>query len=476
MFGPVMVHELRLLWRDRMFLLLSVTFAVLSLYAAVSGGSWVVRQEADITAAQTEEQERYARLVEHVKRVEAGGEEAKTWKDPRMPGAVGAFIGGRAAVLPPSPLAGLAVGQSDLNPAVYQVTTMGIESVLTREEIANPVHLLIGGFDLAFILIFLYPLLVLAFTYDLLSGERERGTLVMILSQPIGLDAVLLRKVAVRGGGVLVLALLMSGIAYRVAGGSLEPAALMYLGAWMAAAALYGSVWFALALWVNSFGKSSAENAVALFGLWVVLALIVPATLALAVQTAHPAPSWVEFEVGMRDANVALTRDSSRALARYYEDHPELVAPGKGEADDSTVKFYAVREEVERQMRPMMERFEAQRQAQQEAMRRWGILSPPVLMQEVFSDLAGTGTERHREFVTAVREYHQAWRAYFIRKVLDKSKLSSADYATIPTFVWREAPPQEVLSRVALSLMGVFGPALGLFALAAWKLRRFRIA
>lgn len=476
MYARVILHELRLLRRDRMFFLISALFVVLSLYAAISGRAWVAQQREGLEVARTEERERYTRFLDHVRSVEAGGAEATTWKDPRSPGAVSAFIGGRYAALEPGPLAGLAVGQSDLNPGVYLVTTMGLDSVLAREEIANPVHLLIGRFDLAFVYIFLYPLLVLALTYDLLSRERESGTLNMVLSQPVRLDAVMLNKVVVRGAVMMALTIILSGAAYLVGGGTLEPEPLARLAAWMMAAVIYGSFWFALALLVNALGRSSAENSVTLLGLWVVLALIVPAMMALVAQTAHPTPSWVELEVGMRDANAQVSQDASRVLARYYEDHPELVRPGEGEAEDATVRFYAVREEVERQMRPMMEQFEAQRQAQQEVLRRWGLLSPPVIMQEVFSDIAGTGLERYRRFVASVRDYHARWRAFFAPKVLEKAKLSSADYASIPEFSLREEPSEVLLSRNVRDLAGVFVPTLGLFVLAAWKLRRFRIA
>ena len=44
-----------------------------------------------------------------------------------------------------------------------------------------------GRFDLAFVLIYLYPLLILALTYNLLSAEKEQGTLALALSQPVSL-------------------------------------------------------------------------------------------------------------------------------------------------------------------------------------------------------------------------------------------------------------------------------------------------
>jgi ABC-2 type transport system permease protein len=42
------------------------------------------------------------------------------------------------------------------------------------------------------------PLLILALSYNFLSGEREAGTLQMLLSQPISLRSVVSGKIALR--------------------------------------------------------------------------------------------------------------------------------------------------------------------------------------------------------------------------------------------------------------------------------------
>lgn len=90
-------------------------------------------------------------------------------------------------LLPPGLLAPLAIGQSDLLPYYFKVSTDSRETIMASNEIENPNRLLAGRFDLALVLIFLYPLLILALTYNMLSVEQEQGTLALVLSQPVSL-------------------------------------------------------------------------------------------------------------------------------------------------------------------------------------------------------------------------------------------------------------------------------------------------
>ena len=79
-----------------------------------------------------------------------------------------------AAVLPPAPLPALGVGQSDLLPAHEMVSLWRLEKPSQgRAELENPARLLAGRFDLAFVLVWLFPLFLLAAAYDLCAGDRK---------------------------------------------------------------------------------------------------------------------------------------------------------------------------------------------------------------------------------------------------------------------------------------------------------------
>ena len=69
---------------------------------------------------------------------------------------------------------------------------------LSIYEIANPDHLLAGHFDYAFVCVFLLPLLIIGWTYAVLSGEKESGWWALLLAQSCQARALLLRRLVCR--------------------------------------------------------------------------------------------------------------------------------------------------------------------------------------------------------------------------------------------------------------------------------------
>jgi hypothetical protein len=82
------------------------------------------------------------------------------------------------AAIPPAPLELIAVGQSDVYPLHTSVRAWsGADNLFSQPQLQNPSNVIAGRFDLAFVTVYLYPLTILGFSYDLLSMERENGTL-----------------------------------------------------------------------------------------------------------------------------------------------------------------------------------------------------------------------------------------------------------------------------------------------------------
>ena len=74
------------------------------------------------------------------------------------------------------PINGLSIGQRDVNPSIQSITIRGLEAQKYDADLNNPNNLLLGNIDFSFVLIFLFPLLIIAFTYNIISEEKENGT------------------------------------------------------------------------------------------------------------------------------------------------------------------------------------------------------------------------------------------------------------------------------------------------------------
>ncbi|MEO0743609.1 MAG: ABC transporter permease subunit, partial [Bacteroidota bacterium] len=196
--------EARLLWADRTALWASLVFLAATGYALASGLGMRADRNASVDALVAADTERWAGWhaeadsLEQAMQAEGVALDTYEW-GARSPYTVGMFYGREVAV-PPPPLSALAVGQADLYPAAHRIVAASTVSVGSSDALTSPLRLAAGAFDLAFVLLYLLPLLALALGYDLTASERERGTLRLVLAQPLSRRSLVAGKLLARGG------------------------------------------------------------------------------------------------------------------------------------------------------------------------------------------------------------------------------------------------------------------------------------
>jgi ABC-2 type transport system permease protein len=140
---------------------------------------------------------------------------------------------------------------------------------------------------------------------------------------------------------------------------------------------------------------------------------------------------------------------------------------------DFNVVRVAVNDEVERRIRPVIERYERQIAGQQALVDALRFVSPAVLMQNALNDIAGTGVSRHQWFMSQVDAFHRGWRAHFTPLIIARTPILA--YDTLPRFSFQEEPTGALTSRVFLSVLALVVPALLIGWLAVTRLARFPI-
>lgn len=446
--------EFRLLARERAAWAVCGLFA-LTLAIGLWNGAQLAKRQRAAVAEVTQASEQF-----HTQVRQALAQQAV---DPRA-----VARGGSVAVLPAAPLPWLAIGQSDLAPGHETLSLFRLQSPAdTRAELENPSALLTGRLDLAFALVWLFPLFLLALTYDLLAGDREAGTLRLALSQGVAPWRWMSVRALARALPVLALAALATLIAGAGAGEGAFPRLLLALVVVLG----YGLFWVALAAAVNVAARGAASAAAALGAAWVLLVLVAPTLLNIAVETLHPTPSRPELVAAARRASGDAEKRGGDVLQSFYRDHPEL-APANQQADFMS-QHLAVQEEVGRSIEPVRRRFDEQLARQQATVARWRFASPAIAMHEALTDLAGTGYWRHRAFRDQVEEFKDTLSSFYSPKIHKREPLTAADADRFPRFAFREEPPAVWRARAFLSLAGVLGAAA---LLAAWSWLRLRPA
>ncbi|HEX6427860.1 MAG TPA: ABC transporter permease subunit, partial [Niastella sp.] len=142
----------------------------------------------------------------------------------------------------PTRMAGLAIGQQDVNPTIQSITIRGLEAQRYDTDLYNPYNLMTGNFDLSFVITFLLPLLIIAFNFNLLSQEKESGTWSLVNVQANKPLRFIAQKLSIRFIAVLALLLSLLVLAKCIIAIPVDKA----FAAYAVTAVLYCVVWFGI--------------------------------------------------------------------------------------------------------------------------------------------------------------------------------------------------------------------------------------
>ena len=259
--------------------------------------------------------------------------------------------------------------------------------------------------DWEFVIGYVLSLIAILFTFDSISGERERGTLRLMLANSVPRHTVLLGKFL----GALIsisvpftLAMLMNLLIISASNDvQLGAEAWNRLGIVFFVAALYLCLFLALGLLVSSRVQQNATSLVILLLMWVSFVIFMPNTLAsIASGFSNP-----------------MTHDE------YWERHDRLYSEL---GDEYNARLQGTRELPTQRMQLRAEYVTKgtaqgerlshehlnQEHAQIQLARSVTRISPVAIVQHLLEAFAGTGFERHRQFIRNVQHYAREYREF----------------------------------------------------------------
>ncbi len=259
--------------------------------------------------------------------------------------------------------------------------------------------------DWGFIIGYVLSLVALLFIFDSISGERERGTLRLALANSIPRHSVLIGKFL----GALIsisipftLSILINLLVISTTSDvHLGAEAWGRLGIIFFIALLYTCLFLALGLLVSARVQRSAVSLVVLLLVWVVLVVFMPSTLAsIAGKSTQSGPS-LDFSERSEKLHDELSNEYYSNRFKEPEDSP------KGMQMDSEY----VTKDAEQQEQLHAERLN-QRIEQVNRARAITRFSPVTIVQHLLESFAGTGFERHLQFLENVQTYAREFRVF----------------------------------------------------------------
>jgi ABC-2 type transport system permease protein len=408
-----MLREARFLARDRGALLWIALAFLLSVAATGFGIAEVREQRATIAEL----------LVEDARDRENALSGQSDWGG----AAYGAF---HLTYAPPSEFAFAALGQRDTSPWLHRVRMLALEGQIHEADTRNADFGLIGRFDFAFLAAAVAPLLLILLLHDLRGGERVAGRHDLLVATAGRPERLWLPRAAVRFAG-LVLALLLpfwAGAMIEGAGAAKVLAASgVFLGALL--------VWWLIVEWVGRWQASPAVLLATLVGIWLALALLVPAVARVVIEARHPVPDGADILLLQRESvNDAWDLPKDATMRPFLAAHPEWEPLGEVTRPFEWKWYYAFQQVGDSQAAPIVKAYRDGRIARDQAAGMAAYISPTALVERGFERLAGTDAAAMIAYEDAVRAYHGELRAFHYPMLFRDPPFDPAAFAGLPNY------------------------------------------
>ena len=285
--------------------------------------------------------------------------------------------------------------------------------------------------DWGFIIGYVLSLLALLFTFDAISSEREHGTLRLMLANAIPRHTVLIGKFL----GALISISISFTLAVLVNLLVITTSSDVYLGAdaWgrlgiiYFIALLYTCLFLALGLLVSARMQRSAVSLVILLLVWVTLVVFMPGTLASIAGRSLP----LRWERGSQ----RYFERKAEFDARWHEAHgdrrKQLQLSGEYVTKDAEQREHAHEAHLKRRI------------SQVKRARAITRFSPVTIVEHLLESFAGTGFERHLQFLENIQSYARQFREFIV-------DTDSADSESLHIFGVREGVSQKSVNPEAV--------------------------
>lgn len=325
-------------------------------------------------------------------------------------------------------LAALNMGMRDLNPSIQGVTIRNLEEQRYNSDFYNPANAAVGNFDFSFVLIFLFPLVIIAFCYNLISEEEEKGTWKRLSVQSGHLGRFLNAKIIIRGIAVSLIYLLLIIIATLWIRIPLDKFYILFiLSGW-----LYILFWFVLCRWIILFRKSSAQNALILLIVWVAMNFIIPMGCNLLIQKSYPVQESLKAVMEQREGyHNKWDEPKKPTMEKFYKVYPQYRKFTVEENDTFTwTWYYAMQHMGDAEASQSAFLYREKMDKRNRAAIFLGYLLPNIHTQLTESQLAQTGMDNHLQYSAALQKFHERKRLFFYPLIFSGQNAESVNWGT----------------------------------------------
>ena len=367
----------------------------------------------------------------------------------------------------PRALQHLSIGITDIQPSYHLVQTSINFIDPPNMPVNNPVKLFAGNFDLAFVWLYILPLLIIVFCYPVYAEEKESGTVRLLSLQSGNLRLMISLKLLFR---LLIISCHVQVL--NIAGFLAIPGKLNSdfgeMMQWCCITQLYLLIWVSLSWLVASFRMSSALSLLLLTGCWLVAVMIAPALTNIYAAARYPAILRTELASLQRHESEEIWSTSPSVLVdsfnTAYPQFNSLRDPAKDTVFGSNRFVAGYYHLLEKRVGKAASELNSRLQLRNEYFARLAGLNPVLQTQQLFNQLAGSSLQDYQEYRNQVNVFQGKWKAFLLPFQVSEKPLGATEFRQFPVFNDVRSSPATVTRDTILYLL-IFLPAIAGFFL-----------
>lgn len=412
---------------------------------------------------------------------------------------------------PPSMLSIFALGLDPFMPDKAITSRSGLVRAAKEPGIDNPESLLFGKADYLFNVSFIVSLAALIFTFNRISGEREKGTLRLMISGSIRRGEILLAKI-VGNYIVLLVPFVIAILAALIILNTSSVISASSTGLWptllviIFITLLFILVMVSLGICVSSLTRNSMGSIMMLFLVWVMAVLGIPKMSPMVAEAVYPIESRNVVNLAQTIAREEIEREfnekKSDMFKRYRQEFgvtgggvttsPDTEAEKKayGKYDEEVV---SIEDECQRRItntiRQLEQDYRNKRNVQASLAVNLSRISPVSCYTYLISGLAGTGPAEPDKFTENAERYQEQVKVAIYDNWIIKtyrlggSRASSSDVvdgfdrseASIPDMKYEYTTLAEILRTGWIDILLLFTFNILFFAVAFWRFNKYDV-
>ena len=337
------------------------------------------------------------------------------------------------------PINSLAIGQRDVNPSIQSLTIRGLEGQKYDSELNNPSNLLLGNIDFSFVLVYLFPLLIIAFTYNIISEEKESGIWKIVATQSDNIFLYIIKLFYIRILSLIALVTIITFIAIFLLNITFDKS----LFTFYIISILYLLFWFSVCFFIVSLQKNSNFNAVILLTIWLFLIIILPTTINSHIVNKYPVPEALELTLKQRNAyHEKWDMDKKVTLDKFYAHYPQFKSYPLPDTEFSWLWYYAMQQMGDDESAIQSRELETKLEQRNQASQFIGLFIPTLHTQIQLNEIAKSDLGNQLLFLKKTKDFHEKLRLYFYPKIFDNADVKKENWSIfkVETFEDKSTP------------------------------------